>query len=188
VTASQRRFAAVRWFRPANSVFARGKGEDVTGDMLEAIFDRQAELNARIGYDTRALHERFDARRAGQWLNDYLMAAASELEELRDCTFWKHWCAEAKEGRRFEVHDLQNARVEVIDLLFFWVSMAQCVGLTARDVYDLYLQKLNINHARQEGTYSMTGKDEADNRSVQLARERPAPSEPRPPKAPKAEA
>ncbi len=136
--------------------------------MLKELFEKQAELNARIGYDTKSLRERFDPVAAGQWLNDYIIAAGNELEELRDCTFWKHWCSEAKEGRRFAIHDLQNARVEVIDLLFFWISMAQCVGLSAEDVYDLYLQKLDVNHKRQDGNYSMKTKDEADNKQISL--------------------
>ena len=76
--------------------------------------------------------------------------------------------AEARQGRRFELHDLQNARVEVIDLLFFWVSMAQCVGLTAEEVHGLYTQKLSINHKRQDNDYSMKHKDEADNKAVTL--------------------
>jgi len=135
-------------------------------DMLEAMFDLQAALNKRIGYDTKALRESFDPASAGTWLIDYIMAAGNELEELRDCTFWKHWCSEAQQGRRFEIHDLQNARVEVIDLLFFWISMAQCVGLNAEDVYKLYLQKLDVNHKRQDGDYSMKRKDESDNKSI----------------------
>jgi len=134
--------------------------------MLRELFELQAALNQRIGYDTAGLRERFDARLAGKWLNDYLMAAANELEELRDCTFWKHWCSEAREGRRFEIHDLQNARVEVIDLLFFWISMAQCVGLSADDVVDLYRQKLGVNHKRQDTAYSMSAKTEDDNKSI----------------------
>ncbi len=139
-------------------------------DMLEKLFDLQAELNKRIGYDTKALREDFDPAAAGRMLHDYLIAAGNELEELRDCTFWKHWCAEAQAGERFKIHDLQNARVEVIDLLFFWISMAQCVGLSAGDVFDLYRQKLKVNHNRQDDGYSMTGKDEADNRSISLDR------------------
>lgn len=136
--------------------------------MLQELFDKQAELNRRIGNDTQAMREHLDPLLAGRWLNDYLMAAANELEELRDCTFWKHWCAEAKEGRRFEIHNLQNARVEVIDLLFFWISMAQCVGLNAEDVFNLYMQKLDVNHRRQDTGYSMTGKDESDNKGISL--------------------
>ena len=55
------------------------------------MFKRQAELNRRIGYDTEALRQDFDAKAAGTWLNDYINAASNELEELRNCTFWKHW-------------------------------------------------------------------------------------------------
>ncbi len=139
--------------------------------MLEELFRQQAELNKRIGFDPKALHDRFDPKIAGQWLNNYIAAASNELEELRDCTYWKHWCAEAKQGRRFEVHDLQNARVEVIDLLFFWISMAQCVGMDANDVMDLYRKKLEVNHQRQKDNYSMENKTEDDNRGLTLDRE-----------------
>ena len=138
--------------------------------MLTDLFERQAALNRRIGHDTQSMRDRWDPLVAGQWLNDYIVAASNELEELRDCTFWKHWCSEAQQGRRFAVHDLQNARVEVIDLLFFWISMAQCVGLNADDVYELYLKKLEVNHRRQDGEYSMTAKNEADNERITLDR------------------
>lgn len=142
--------------------------------MLEELFKHQAELNRRIGFDPEALRKSFDPKLAGEWLNNYLMAASNELEELRNCTYWKHWCKEAKEGRRYELHDLQNARVEVIDLLFFWISMAMCVGLDAKDVLDLYHQKLAVNHQRQDSNYAMGGKTEDDNKQIGLSRERKA--------------
>ncbi|MBP7936072.1 MAG: dUTPase [Phycisphaerae bacterium] len=138
--------------------------------MLQELFRHQAELNKRVGFDPDELRANFDPQKAGQWLNNYLAAMSNELEELRDCTFWKHWCAEAKQGKRFLLHDLQNARVEVIDMLFFWISLAQCVGLDAEGVMDLYRQKLKINHQRQETGYSMVGKDESDNKSVRLGK------------------
>ncbi len=136
--------------------------------VLQELFERQAELNRRTGFDADALRERFDPQVAGEWLNNYIAAASNELEELRDCTYWKHWCAEAKAGRRFELHDLQNARVEVIDLLFFWISLAQSVGLSAADVMNLYRQKLAVNHARQDNGYAMATKTEDDNRAIDL--------------------
>lgn len=138
--------------------------------MLDELFEHQAALNKRIGFDPDKLHARFDPQLAGEWLNNYIDAASNELEELRNCTFWKHWCAEAKRGERFKLHDLQNARVEVIDLLFFWISMAQCLGLDAHDVLDLYHQKLRVNQQRQDQNYSMAGKDENDNKTIHLSR------------------
>ena len=136
--------------------------------MLKDLFEKQAQLNKRTGFDARELRENFDPKQAGIWLNNYIAAMSNELEELRDCTFWKHWCREAKEGRRFEINDLQNARVEVIDMLFFWISLAQCVGLDAEDAYNLYLQKLGVNHSRQDNGYSMKEKTEDDNKAISL--------------------
>ena len=134
--------------------------------MLKELFEKQAQLNKRIGFDAKRLRENFDPQTSGLWLNNYLAAMSNELEELRDCTFWKHWCKEAQEGKRFLLHDLQNARVEVIDLLFFWISLAQCLGLDAEDVMRLYEQKLNVNHTRQDDGYSMANKTEDDNKDI----------------------
>ena len=136
--------------------------------MLRELFDRQGELNKRTGFDAKALRENFDAKVAGEWLNNYISAMSNELEELRDCTYWKHWCKEAGQGRRFEINDLQNARVEVIDMLFFWISLAQCVGLDADDAYNIYMQKLKVNHSRQDNGYSMETKTEDDNKHISL--------------------
>jgi len=134
--------------------------------MLRELFRKQAELNKRTGFDPDALRADFDPQTAGIWLNNYIAAMSNELEELRDCSFWKHWCKEAKEGKRYMLNDLQNARVEVIDMLFFWMSLAQCVGLDADDVVRLYEQKLQVNHTRQDHDYSMAAKTEDDNKHI----------------------
>jgi hypothetical protein len=136
-------------------------------DRLAQLFAEQARLNKRTGFDADAFRKDFDAQRAGEWVNNYLAAMSNELEELRDCTYWKHWCSEAKQGRRFALHDVQNARVEVIDMLFFWISLAQCVGLNADDVFRLYQQKLKVNHSRQDNGYAMADKTEDDNKHIQ---------------------
>jgi len=134
--------------------------------MLKELFKKQAQLNKRTGFDPDALRENFDPQIAGQWLNNYIAAMSNELEELRDCTFWKHWCKEAKQGKRFCLHDHQNAKVEVIDMLFFWISLAQCLGLDAEDVVRIYEQKLDVNHNRQDKGYSMVNKTEDDNKDI----------------------
>ncbi|MBU1695387.1 MAG: dUTP diphosphatase, partial [Verrucomicrobia bacterium] len=59
-----------------------------------------------------------------------------------------------------------NARVEVVDLFHFLISAAEVLGLTARDVHNLYLQKNKVNFRRQDAGY--TDKDEKDNQSVKL--------------------
>ena len=52
------------------------------------------------------------------------------------------------------------------------------MGLSAEDVHQLYLQKLRVNHRRQDTGYSMSDKDEQDNLGITLDRETPSPGGP----------
>ena len=133
---------------------------------LEDIWPLQAELNKRAGFDTQALG---DALRAcerdgqidtdaaselrvtvGRALKNYVDALTAECHELQECLSWKHWYREAKEGRQYQLQDVQNARVEAIDMLFFWASICQLLGLSPADLCRLYAKKLSINHRRQD--------------------------------------
>jgi len=142
---------------------------------LEDIWPLQAALNKKAGFDTQGIGEALAAEpspeallAAGRALKNYLDALASECHELHDCLSWKHWYREAREGRQYQLQDLQNARVEATDLLFFWVSICQLLGLSPEDVYRLYAKKLGINHARQDEnrTQAEHGSHEGENRSV----------------------
>ena len=151
---------------------------------LEDLWPLQAALNRKAGIDTAALGEALCAKAAaspdgpaagddvlvtvGRALKNYLDALGSEVHELQDCLSWKHWYREAKEGRQYELRDLQNARVEAIDILFFWISICQLLGLTPSDVYRLYEAKLGINHRRQDEDRSQAehGQFETENRRV----------------------
>jgi len=148
---------------------------------LEDIWPLQADLNARAGFDTAGLGQELaqalpagadasaEARLAvGRALKNYLDALADECGELQDCLSWKHWYREAREGRQYELQDVQNARVEATDMLFFWVSICQLLGLTPADVYRLYAAKLGINHKRQDEdrTQAEHADHEDENRSV----------------------
>ncbi len=155
---------------------------DAPPHALEQIWPLQAALNARAGFDTLALGRRLAAAAAAGTLDDdqplrveigravknYLDAMAAECHELQECLSWKHWYREAKEGRQYELQDLQNARVEVTDMLFFWVSLCQLLGLGPEDVYRLYAGKLGINHKRQDEnrTQAAHAEHEHENREV----------------------
>ena len=122
-------------------------------DRLDLLFAEQAKLNKRAGFDVEEVFSepgKIDLLFAGHWTNAFATAMQSELCELRDCTYWKHWYAEAREGRQYEISDLEHAKVEVIDLLFFWISLCQTLGMGPEDVYRIYHAKLAKNHARQD--------------------------------------
>ncbi len=137
---------------------------------LADIWPLQAELNKRAGFDTAGLGAQLAAGErdasppeqeairttVGRALKNYLDALVSECHELQECLSWKHWYREAKEGRQYQLQDLQNARVEVVDMLFFWISICQLLGMDPQDVYRLYAKKLGINHRRQDENRTQT--------------------------------
>ena len=143
---------------------------------LEDIWPLQSELNARAGIDTQLLGKNLIANEtdqesllaAGRALKNYIDAMMSECSELQDCLSWKHWYKEAKEGRQYQLQDVQNARVEVTDMLFFWISMCQILGVDPQDIYRLYEKKLGINHKRQDEDRTQIEHEshEDENRSV----------------------
>lgn len=119
-------------------------------DKLSAMFDLQAELNQRIGVDTTHLPDEQKA----EWILNFCRALQQETAELIDSVPWKWWA-------KYQEMDIQNARVEIIDLFHFLISLAQCVDLSADQVFELYCAKHKVNHQRQDSGYSE--KDETDN-------------------------
>ncbi len=120
-------------------------------DKLAEIFRMQMELNERIGVHLRDI----DEAEKTKWILNYSRAMSQEIAELTDCVTWKWWA-------KYQKYDEQNARVEIVDLFHFLVSLAQCVGMTADDVYDAYIKKNKVNHERQESGYTV--KNEADSK------------------------
>jgi len=122
-------------------------------DMLTHIWEMQAALNQRIGVNTANLSDEEKTK----WILNYSRAMTQELAELTDSVPWKWWA-------KYQEFDKQNAMVEIVDLFHFLVSAAQVMGMTAEDVYQVYLQKNKVNHERQDSGY--TKKDEADSRGI----------------------
>ena len=63
-----------------------------------------------------------------------------------------------------QAFDKQNAKVEIVDLFHFLISLAQVMGMSAEDIHEAYLKKNQVNHDRQESGYS--SKDENDSRHI----------------------
>jgi dimeric dUTPase (all-alpha-NTP-PPase superfamily) len=122
-------------------------------DKLAEIFRMQEALNERIGVRLRGID---DAERA-RWVLNYTRAMQQEIAELIDSVPWKWWA-------KYQKFDEQNARVEVIDLFHFLISIAQTLGMSADDVYDAYVKKNKVNHERQDSGY--VTKDEADSKHI----------------------
>jgi dimeric dUTPase (all-alpha-NTP-PPase superfamily) len=117
------------------------------------MFDLQAELNEHLDASMIAVAEKCNERDIAQWTQNLATAMQQELAELVDCVPWKWWA-------NYQKYDRQNARVEIVDLFHFLISMAQLHGMTAQDVFETYKAKRNINHRRHESGY--TEKDPDD--------------------------
>ncbi len=122
-------------------------------DMFREIFRMQKELNARIGVRPDEMTE----EEQQTWTLNYCRALSQELAELTDSVPWKWWA-------KYQTFDKQNARVEVVDMIHFVVSLAQVLGLSADDVYALYMKKNEVNFQRQDSGYAE--KDENDNKNL----------------------
>ena len=122
-------------------------------DKMDEIFALQEKLNSRIGVN---MNEMNDDDRA-KWILNYIRAMQQELAELTDSVPWKWWA-------KYQDFDKQNAKVEIVDLFHFLISLAQVMGMSADDVYEAYLKKNKVNHNRQDAGYKE--KDENDSRHI----------------------
>ncbi|MEI6084566.1 MAG: dUTPase [Verrucomicrobiota bacterium] len=122
-------------------------------DKLEEIFRLQEQLNKRIGVDTTAMT---DEERI-KWVLNYCRAMTQEIAELTDSVPWKWWA-------KYQKFDKQNAKVEVIDLMHFLISIGQVLEMTPEDFSEAYAKKHKVNLDRQAAGY--TTKDEHDSRHI----------------------
>jgi dimeric dUTPase (all-alpha-NTP-PPase superfamily) len=145
-------------------------------DMLEKIFEMQSELNDYVfrknnlkdnSGKTLTMEAIFNEVSGNalkvndlpnRWLVNYSRAIREELDELDDDLLWKWWS-------RDEIN-IQNIRVELIDILHFLVSAMICAGLTPKKVFDVYRKKHAVNISRQDTAYSKVTKNEDDNLKI----------------------
>ena len=119
-------------------------------DQLRELFRMQKALNKRIGVHMTGMS---DEERT-KWLLNYTRAMQQELAELTDSVPWKWWA-------KYQKFDEQNARVEVVDLFHFLISLAQVLGMSADDVFAAYVKKNEVNFKRQETGYAVKDHDDS---------------------------
>jgi dimeric dUTPase (all-alpha-NTP-PPase superfamily) len=122
-------------------------------DQLGELFRMQKALNERIGVRTEGMTQEEKTK----WLLNYCRAMSQEIAELTDSVPWKWWA-------KYQKFDEQNARVEVVDLFHFLISLAQVLGMSADDVFNAYLRKNEVNFKRQESGYTV--KDDHDSKHI----------------------
>jgi dimeric dUTPase (all-alpha-NTP-PPase superfamily) len=122
-------------------------------DQLRELFRMQQALNERIGVKTDGMSETDKTK----WVLNYCRAMSQEIAELTDSVPWKWWA-------KYQKFNEQNARVEVVDLFHFLISLAQVLGMSADDVFNAYVKKNEVNFQRQASGYQQ--KDENDSKHI----------------------
>ena len=115
---------------------------------LKEVFEMQKKLNEKINPDLYSDIQDPEVKR--QRYLDFDLALRQEMSEAIDSLNWKWW--------KKDEDDWGNIKVELVDMLHFWVSMCTVAGLDAEEVYALYFKKNELNFKRQnegykEGTY-----------------------------------
>jgi len=132
-----------------NFVFEKQDLRDKHGKVLTmAALREQVQNGEPLGSNTEV----------NQWLRKYLEALNDESRELGEELLWKWWSKDKL--------DMQNIRIEIVDQLHFWLSLAMTAGMDAEKVFDIYMQKNKVNIERQNAGYSKGNKNEADNRGI----------------------
>jgi dimeric dUTPase (all-alpha-NTP-PPase superfamily) len=119
-------------------------------DLFRELFRMQKALNERIGVQTDGMSEAEKTK----WILNYCRAMTQEIAELTDSVPWKWWA-------KYQKFDAQNARVEVVDLFHFLISLAQVLGMSADDVFTAYVKKNEVNFKRQDSGYTKKNEDDS---------------------------
>lgn len=130
---------------------------------LKEIFDEQIKLNERINPDLYKEIKDPEIRR--QRFLQFELALRQESAEAIDSLNWKWW--------KKDNDDWDNIKIELVDMLHFWVSMCTVAGLESEEVINLYLKKNQLNHKRQnegynEGNYEKVVNGVEDNKTYVL--------------------
>jgi hypothetical protein len=133
-------------------------------DTLGMIYDKQVELQKRLGFDFKDWNIE---EISNFWLvNKHAMS--DELNEMFDAlggindgigsAAWKYWKKDNKLASDMKISDLSEAdRLELfyewIDGFHFYMNFAISIGMTSKDILNLYMAKNSENHNRQDRGY-----------------------------------
>lgn len=129
--------------------------EQVTGDMLEAIFARQKELIDKYHIieeknellQTPLIPVDINSQHGQQRLKDFAWRITEELGEAMNCLKNKPWKVTHMET------DETHFREEIVDAFHFFIEMCILIGFDAQSLTEMYLRKSLVNKFRQRTNY-----------------------------------
>ena len=133
-------------------------------DTFGMVYNKQRELQERLGLDYKNLTLK---EIADMWMvNKH--ALSDELNEMFDAlggindgigsAAWKYWKQDNAKASTMTIDDLSESDklelyYEWIDGLHFYMNFALAIGMTGKDIVNLYMAKNSENHDRQKRGY-----------------------------------
>lgn len=121
-------------------VFNKNSITDNAGSLLkmQTLVDNAREPKDEADFTASGL--------TNTWVGKFLKALQIESQELEDELKFKWWSSAEL--------DIDAVRVEIIDILHFWISMALASGMDADGVFETYEKKYQVNIRRQVDGYA----------------------------------
>jgi dimeric dUTPase (all-alpha-NTP-PPase superfamily) len=107
-------------------------------DKLDYIFKMQEDLQKRLGYNYKEFNNNY--------FNLMFIGAITELCEMLEKTKWKPWKKSAN-------NDITEIQKEIIDAWHFLINLSIHAGMSSDYLFNMYINKNNINHERQKNGY-----------------------------------
>lgn len=124
-------------------------------DKLDRIFELQRVLMRRLDVPQAEQPGDRTPETLRHWHKELGTAIMIEAAELFDWAPWKHWSTrsgnkQVEQDQLYGPEHLHEIKMEIVDVLHFTLELAIVLGMTASDVYELYLEKNKINHERKK--------------------------------------
>lgn len=119
--------------------------------MFKTMMDMQRDLQKRLGYDFANMdpEQRAEFMRNNRgYLEDEIAEALYEMPEYK---LWKDYSNMSDEAVAIA---WQKVRMELIDAFHFFMNLFICAGMTAEEVFAMYVKKNRENHRRQDLGYT----------------------------------
>ena len=120
-------------------------------DKLDMIMQKQAELQKRLGTNFAEM----DLRECAEFMRNHRGYLADELAEaMYEMPYYKAWKNYTTLTEDEVAIAWQKVRMELVDCLHFFVNLLLCAGMTADEVFEMYMAKNKENHRRQDEGYT----------------------------------
>ncbi len=138
--------------------------DESLSDSLKMIYEKQTELQKRFGYDFKD----WTLKEISNFWMVNKHALSDELNEMFDAlggindgigsAAWKYWKKNNQDAENMKISDLsEEDKLELyyewIDGLHFYMNFAISIGMTHKDILNLYMAKNEENHDRQDRGY-----------------------------------